>query len=58
MDSSDAELEITRDDKGRVTKVAFKVNVKDDRGINRAVIAEMAAIVFASEGPEDHSTEV
>lgn len=61
MDNPDVLLELTRDDQGRVTRVAFKMSVLE--GSKKAIeCLDMTntaiAAIFASEGPEDHSINV
>jgi len=61
MHSPDFELEIHRDDNGRVTGVAYRANAGE--GSMKAVECHALATtaleaMFASEGPEDHSTIV
>jgi len=61
MHSPDFELEITRNDDGRVTGVAYRVNAGEGskRAIECHALANVALeAVFASEGPEDHSTYI
>jgi len=63
MEKPDAELEITRDEEGRVTRVAFKVNVPQSDAEKARIEAysllnSVAEDIFASEGPEDHSVYV
>ena len=61
MNNPDVELEIKRDDNGRVVGVAYRANAGE--GSKKAMecleVANVALeAVFASEGPEDHSTVV
>lgn len=61
MNSPDFELEIKRDDEGRVVGVTYRANAGE--GSKKAIeCSELATTaieaVFASEGPEDHGTVV
>jgi hypothetical protein len=61
MDNADVVLELTRDDQGRVTRVAFKLNAVE--GSKKAIeCLDMTntalEAIFASEGPEDHSVSM
>jgi hypothetical protein len=58
MENPDAMVEFKRDKQGNILEITFKVYVpgKDDR--NGPMLSEMVANVLASEGPEDHSTQI
>ena len=59
MESPDVELDIGRDEKGRVTYMAYKVTKAGEEGERVSLeLCEMASEVFRSEGPEDHGTYV
>ena len=62
MDNPDVELVIVRNEDGKVAGFKYKVYNAGEQG-KRAlegleIIREAVAGVFASEGPEDHSTTV
>lgn len=62
MEKPDVELEIQRDEGGRVTKLSYKVHNAGEEG-KRALeglelMRSAVESVFASEGPEDRSVYV
>jgi len=62
MEKPDVELEIQRNEKGRVIRLSYKVHNAGDEGKRAmeglALMTTAIASMFESEGPEDHSTLV
>jgi len=58
MENPNAELEITRDEKGNVTGLAYKVTEAGKDEVRAAEFVEIATVMLATEGPENHSTLV
>lgn len=58
LENPDVELDITRDDDGRITHLSYKVNKEGDKRQNSYEFLSMVHEMFKAEGPEDHSTSV
>lgn len=58
IEQPDAELDITRDDEGRITHFAFKIHDEGDKRQKAYEFLSMVRCMFEAEGPEDHTTTV
>ncbi len=56
MENPNVEVEIKRDENGKVTGMSYKVSDPGEQGRRPLEFCEVLIEVFKSEGPEDHST--